>query len=493
MNSHRSMKPCIHPSIAAFLLAACATDTPSSTGEPTPRSASAAVAEPAPPTVAAVAPTPDPAVAVPTPAPPPAPPAPANAEPAQLRPSVYGRCRYIRVSKVDDQTFLHYRVGATGWDPKIWVHRIDGHGAIAETLTFAEPYDRDGDSPWFIEYTSIYKLLGHWPDQLLVLAALEGRESDTRNLYRRVDDGWKRVETLGHEADIRDAWTWHDGSILAWSDRSNFDDPPNSRLAVMRGAGKGPSDALLRKRSHCKHWEFRILDAHVQADGKVLALVSCGSIWLGAWAPDDLEGTAQRVGPDDSDASLHIDARGQGFIRLGSDLLAWDGTTATPIATPNGRTPEKVFVGRDGEAWILQGRTLSRRTADGWEPVAVPEGSPVIHVAGLEHGTPWLLHEDDTVSMQTADGAWHPVPLPPAPDLQKVPRATQIHVLGPGDAWVEGKYFKLNKGSKHIGKPYWAAFTTRDAPTPLECGKEAGSDPTAAEPAAEPTTERPAP
>jgi hypothetical protein len=460
-------------SVLVLVLAACTHgDDPAPVEpEPLPASAAAVRSTAAPPSIATPIVTPEPA-----PPPEPEPPPPANAEPAELRLSAYGRCKYLGVSTVDDQTFLHYRFG----EAKGFVHRMDPRGGVAETLRFDEGFHWDDTDPppWKQQYTEIRKLTGHWPDQLVLLAVHEYRDSDEGHLYRRVGDGWQRIETLGRNARYEDAWPWHDRSILAWVGDVENGEAVEPRLAVVRGEGKGPSLSRVRKRSRCEDYDFSVRDVHVQANGKVSALVHCGGTWIATWTPDDLAGTVQRVGPDDW-SWLHLDAHGQGHVLVGSSLIAWDGTTATPVKAPGKGKVEKVFVGRDGEAWILQGRKLSRRTAEGWEPVAVPDGSPVTHVAGLEHGTPWLLRKDGTVSMQTADGAWHAIPLPPTPDLGKVPKATTIHVLAPGDVWIEGTYFKMNKGSKHVGKPFWAAFTTRDAPTSFECGKEPGVEATA--------------
>lgn len=461
----------------AIVLAACAsTGDETSPIEPSAPTADAAVVEPAAAQTVATA---EPETAPAPEAPPPevAPAAIPNAEPAQLQPLAYGVCRYIGLSAVDDQTFVHYRIGAMGYSPKHWLHRLDEHGAIVETLMFASAFIQEPDQGWREDYTWIDKVLGRWPNQLLLLAHNEGREDDTRHLYRRVDASWKRVDTLGPDADIRDAWPWHSGSILAWGDTAAFDEPSKPRLAVMRGAPKGPSLAKLLRRSRCDKQDLSVRDVHVQADGKVTALLSCGGTWLGTWTPDDLQGTAERIGPDDWHVSMHMGAHGRGFIQFESTLLAWDGHRTQEVEVPKDRAPDRVFVGRDDEAWILQGRTLSRRTANGWERVAVPEGSPVADIAGLEHGTPWLLHKDHTVSMQTADGAWHRVPLPPVPDVGKVPKATQIHVLAPGDAWVEVKYRDTTVTGKYASKSRWAVYTTRDGPTPLRCGDEVETSP----------------
>lgn len=464
------MKTLPHPLLAVSLFLACDSSPPpsSTASERTP--AGAAKAEPAAvaPEPAAVAPEPakppEPAAVAPEPEPA-KPPEPANAEPASLRLAIYGTCKHIGVSRVDDQAFLFYQRPYQGGRPTNLAHRIDEHGAVAETMPLQAA---SGDEAW------IREIFGRWPDGLMARTYFEGRVDDEGHLFRRANDEWTAVEPLSKEGRYWDAWVWHDGSILAWADLAGYDEPSKPRLAVVRGEGKGPSLARLRGRSRCEEGDFWIRDVHVQPDGKVLALARCGGLWLATWTPDDLEGTTERVASGDGwgAASLHIDDRGQGYVLHEDGLLAWDGTAATAVRTPKGKVPSELFLGRDGEVWILHGRTLSRRTADGWEPVPVPEGSPVTWVAGLEHGTPWLVHKDGTVSMQTADGAWHAVPLSATPDLDKVPKATQLHVLGPGDAWVEGKYFELSKRSKHVGTPYFAAFTTRDAPTPTECGKE---------------------
>lgn len=460
--SPRTLAPCAWS--LALVLAACAGD-PSSTQPEPPATSAAASATASPP--AASPPAASPPAASP-PAEPEPPPPPANAEPATLRLTAYGRCKYMGVSVVDGHSLLHYRWG----DERGFVHRMDEHGRIAQTLPFDEGWRQGPEVRWVEHYFSIDKVAGRWPDQLVLLAGIDYRETEIGHLWRRVGDGWTRVETLDAAMVYEDVWPWHDGSILAWAYPDASAPRLDHRLAVVRGAGKGPSLALLRKRSRCERYDFALRDVQVGDDGRVTALATCGGTWIATWTPDDLEGKVERLTSAEDAPSLRLDARGQGYVLVDGSLQAWDGTSATPVPAPGGRKVSRVFVGRDGEAWILQGSTLSRRAGDGWEPVPAPDGSPVTYVAGLEHGTPWLLHDDGTVSMQTADGAFHAVPLPPTPDLHKVPRATTLRVVGPGDAWIEGTYFKMNKGSKHVGKPFWAAFTTRDSPTAFECGKE---------------------
>ena len=100
----------------------------------------------------------------------------------------------------------------------------------------------------------------------------------------------------------------------------------------------------------------------------------------------------------------------------------------------------------------------------------LPEGPRVFGLQGLEVRTPWLRREDGSLSMQTADGSWHGVPLSPTPDLDKAPKLEVVHVVGSGNVWVTSRYWKLAKGKKHVGKEMRALYTTRPVETPRECG-----------------------
>jgi hypothetical protein len=458
------------PVWALLALAACATDEQPTSTQPEHPSASAAVAEPtaAPqPVVPAPAPAPEPAAAPPPP----------NAEPASLQLAFHGDCKTLGVSTIDDdQRVVHY---ATKQHSKAYLHRMDEHGAVAETLAFPPWNNWEGGD------FAIDRVFGQWPDGLLVVSEMRSRVDTIGRLHRRVDGAWKHVQTLD-DADIDEAWPWVDGSILALANLGN-DERYEPRLSVVRGEGKGPSLAKLRRASKCKAGTMFVADAEVLPDGTVVALAGCESTtWIGTWPPGDLEGTATRVSDDPFLWSeLHLDDKGDGFIQIRSTLMRWHDGAVTPVEIPGRpRVNDSTIVGaRRGHAWYARGSALWRFAEAGWEPVPTPEGRRIEWAAGLGLGTPWLLFKDGTVAMQTADGTWHDVLLAPTPDLDEVPKAALLYVTAAGEAWVEAKYTKYRKGSKTIGQKLRALYTTRDAPTPLRCGEE-----TAAANAGEPAT-----
>lgn len=464
------------PALGLLLAAACVTDaTPAPVG-PEPPAASAAMAKPA------VAPTPT----APTPAPAPAAPVGPNAEPATLRLAMHGRCQYLGSSDVDGQTFVHYRHEAHGF-----VHRMDEHGAVAQTLPFDAPDEYYGDGT-----REIASVGGHWPGLLVLRETYHQRADDYSRLHRFTEAGWKPIEGVDTSTSYEGAWPWRDGSLLAWGQIER--DISGSwqrldRLAVVRGKPKAPPLAKLEARASCSEQDFRLVDMTVRGDD-VVVLASCNKrvggtwasdAWIGTWKGGASAWTVTRLPKVSDPRQLHLDDHGEGFVTTGGStdptLLRWSGGKAHAIALP-GPTLDAVIQAGDGRAWIVQGSTLSRFTGEGWETVPTPEGPAIVQAAGLEHGTPWLLRRGGALSMQTADGEWHDVTVPPVPELEQPPTIDRVRVVAPGDAWVQAEYHVTlppKKAGKR-GKPQTmrALYTTRDAPVPLQCGTEANANAT---------------
>jgi len=456
--------------LAVLLVTACGTTATSSPAEPETPTASAAVAATPAPAPTAVAPAP-------APEPPPAPPAP-NAEPATPGLAFHGRCQYLGSSVVDGHTFVHYRN-----EPKGFVHRMDEHGAIAQTLPFGARNEDGHDGN-----RSLDAVMGRWPNQLVLLETYHERAEDYGYLHRWTDDGWKPIAQIDANGSYVAAWAWHDGSILAWATVEKEIDRVwhyIERLAVVRGKPKAPSLAKLQHRASCKDSSFHVADIEVRGD-RVAVLAYCHasstSAWIGTWTAGNPEVDATRLPKDFNGSDLYLDDRAEGFLgeTSGTDahLWRWSGGKAQPIEL-SGKSLDGVIQASDGQAWIIQGSTLSRWTGEGWEAVAVPEGPPIVQAAGLEHGTPWLLREGGALSMQTADGSWHDVAVPAVPELEQPPTIDRVRVVGPGDAWVQAEY-SITLPPKKAGKrgkkqTMRAMYTTRDAPVPLQCGQEAGA------------------
>jgi len=453
--------------LAAVLAAACVTDATSTPAETEPPLLGAAAMA-----------SPGPASAVPVAAPEPiAPPAP-NAEPATPRLAFHGRCLHIGSSTVDGHTFVHYRDDNGGF-----VHRMDEHGAIAQTLPFMARDQSYGG------HRTIDGIMGHWPAQLVLLETYHERADDYGYLYRFTENDWKQIAPIGSTSSYRSAWGWHSGSILAWArvekdlDRVMYG---LDRLVVVRGEPKAPALAKLERRMGCKVEQFGVADVAV-TDERVSVLAHCTKRfpggkwstdwWVGTWVGDDPEGTATRLPKDVQVSRLYLDDQGDGFIAKLFDaeptLLRWSGGTASALVLAGPRL-DAVIQARDGRAWIVQGSMLSRFTGEGWEPLPIPEGPPIEEATGLEHGTPWLLRKGGALSMQAADGTWHDVVLPPTPELGTTPEIDGVRVVAPGDAWVQAEY-SVTVPAKKTGRPdtkelMQALYTTRDAPVPTQCG-----------------------
>lgn len=457
-----------------LLAAACVTEATPAPVEPEPVVASAAASPP----IAA----PTPAMVAPEPEPPPAPAAP-NAEPATLRLAMHGRCQYLGSSDVDGQTFVHYRHDEHGF-----VHRMDEHGAVAQTLPYDAPDEYYGEGP-----REIVSVGGHWPGLFVLRETFHQRADDYTRLHRWTDAGWQPIGDVHTLTSYEGAWPWRDGSLLAWAQIER--DIKGSwrrldRLAVVRGKPKAPPLAKLQARASCSELDFTLIDVAVRGDD-VVVLASCNKreggawssdAWIGTWKGGATAWTVTRLSKWPDPRQLHLDDHGEGFITaVGSTepiLLRWSGGKVHAIALPS-PTLDAVIQAGDGRAWIVQGSTLSRFTGEGWETVPTPEGPAIVQAAGLEHGTPWLLRRGGALSMQTADGAWHDVTVPPVPDLESLPTIDGVRVVAPGDAWVQAEYHVTlppkKPGKRGKPKTMRALYTTRDAPVPLQCGAEANA------------------
>jgi hypothetical protein len=453
----------------ALALAACATETAQGSLEP----------EPEPAAASAVAAAPEPAAAstsaevAPAPAPEPEPIAAPNAAPATVKLAFHGRCSDIGVTTLADGSVVAYydvSIKVFPW-AEGWLHRMEPHGAVAESLLFPAPGILAEGGGF-----EVGKLFGSW-SELRIVSLSHTREDTEGRLYRRVAGVWKQIETVGASTDIDDAWDGADGSILALADRGDYE-ASAPRLAVVLGKGKGPSLAKLERASKCGKGQFTVGDVTVRPDGTIVAVGGCPqSAWLGTWAPGDLEGAVARVKlSNPAFVDFELDDEGNGFIFGSGELARWKDGAATPIELP-GRSKPDVVGARGGHAWYARGSSLSHWVDGQWQPIPTPEGRRIDWVAGLQFDTPWILFTNGTVAMRTTDGTWHDVALAPTPDVDAPPKAAGLYVTAPGDAWVEAKYTKYKKGSKTIGTRLRALYTTRDAPVAMRCGQESAAGP----------------
>jgi hypothetical protein len=334
----------------------------------------------------------------------------------------------------------------------------------------------------------------------VLLERYQERADDYGYLHRWTDGGWKSIAHVTDSSDYLAAWPWKDGSILARASiekSRGFMSYDVDRLAVVRGSPKAPSLAKLQRKASCTDdLEFYVHDIQVR-EGWVAVLAGCSrrdaafnvlstATWIGTWTADAPDVVARRLPRDFDGYALYLDDPGDGFVASTSEtspsLLRWSGGTAQVLEVPGNRLDALIQAG-DGQAWIVQGSALSRWTGEGWEALPIPDGPAIEQTAGLEHGTPWLLRKGGALSMQTADGTWHDVAVPPTPELAQPPRIDTVRVVAPGDAWVQAEY-SITLPPKKAGKrgkeqTMRALYTTRDAPVPLQCGQEpeAGATP----------------
>lgn len=450
-----------------LLLAACVTEpNPNATTSPNQASMPASPASSDEPTTTVI---PTPAPTEPAPVEPAPGPVLSNATPSTLSLAFHGRCQNLGTSLVDGHTLVHYR-----HEPVGWVHRMDEHGAIAQMLPLEGADELGG-----MGSREITKVLGHWPEPLVMLELYLLRSDDVGILHRWTNEGWKRIEEGRNTMFRLDAWAWRDGSILAWNhleedeDRYTYD-----QLAVVRGEPKAPSIETLGRRLGCESG-VTVNDIDVRGD-LVAATVSCwGNNWIATATDGGNRWDTTSLPRDMYGYELYLDDRGTGFLKSRFPdklvLLRWSDGEARVVDLPASRMDQLVVAG-DGKAWLVAGSTLWRFTGSGWEAVSIPKGRRIVQAAGLEHDTPWLLRQGGAVSMQTADGTWHDVTVPPTPDRDDPPVVDAIHVVGPGDAWIRAKYSVVQPPSKpgKRGKKQTmrALYTTRDAPVPLQCGTE---------------------
>lgn len=475
MSTRTSIRSClgVHSLPLALALAACAAEATQGSVEPEPTAASAVAAAPEP--AAASTPT----EVAPAPTPEPEPPAGPNAEPAAVKLAFHGRCGDLGVTALSDGSVVAYydvdtKDGRSS-GVEAWLHHMNPQGSVAESVMFPAPGMLTMGGGFAVD-----EVFGSW-SELRIVSVGRGREETEGRLHRRVAGAWKQIETVGASTDIDGAWDRADGSILALADRGEEDRDP--RLAVVLGKGKGPSLAKLKRASKCEKGRFTVADAAVAPDGTILAVAGCWeSMWLGRWAPGDLEGTAVRLQVTSPfPAQLELDEEGNGFVVASGELVRWKDGVATPIELPGKST---VLGARGGHAWHAGGSKLSHWVDEQWQALPTPEGRRIEWASGLQFDTPWLLFTNGTVAMRTADGAWHDVALPPTPDVEAPPEAARLYVTAPGDAWIDAKYTKYKKGSKTIGTKLRALYTTREAPVAMRCGQESAAsneEPAAAE------------
>ncbi len=444
--------------LVASLSVACTPEGATTQADPAPVADATPTSAPPSPSSPEPESTPEP-----KPEPEPEPPPP-NAEPATLHLAAYGRCHRMGVSVLDGQSFIHYNKNYVSY-----IHRMDERGAVAESYPL--------DAKVSVSYGELYDkrvkgLRGRWPNQVFVLANYYDRETSVSAAFRLADGDWTRVKARTKTAGYEDLWPWYDDSILAVS--TDLDSDRLARLVVIRGEPKGRSLGPIRRKGRCESWTFNVQDVHPRDDGGLTLLAECNGEWLAQWSPAQDDPTITKLGPESDRGQLMLDAEGQGFIALDDGVLQWRDGKAQPLPLPSTHDLDGVGMSGDDRLWIHQDDAVSQWTGDQWEPMLTLPEYKKLAVYGIAEGTPWIWRgkakgQTPGVAMQTSDGVWHEVSLPPTPDLDKIPRPSGVQVAGPGDVWVPSVYFKMNKRQKSVGKRMHAVYTTRPVQEPLHC------------------------
>jgi len=452
------MKP--YP-IGMFVLAACASDPAPHDAAPQPAAQLASASKTAPqaetaepvakPQEEPAAPEPEPAVR--------------SDGPPTLNLSTLGRCSRAGLSAVGDEVFMHR---------SRTIHRMGPEGTPVQDFPFTLPLTHAPKDDVGRGATGFGGLYGRWPDQLFAVVDYSERDFTSTKLARWADDDWVAVKTLDRSAQYSKAWPWHSNSVLAFAVTiRSRDGAETPRLAVVRGAPKGPKLGGVLGKAGCRDAYDAVLAVDVDADGPVSAVVSCKTTWLAQWPKDGTAGTTTLLSRSPSDgAELALAHGGEGFVLLRGKkarLFAWHDGQADKLDRPKQQAVKTIALDADGALWVVQRDAINVWREGTWHPESLPPGSAIEQLAGTQVGDPWLFRRDKSVWNRTADGAWNPVALPPAGPQGKIPRPLQLIVPRAGDAWVSGEYFKLREGAKNVGRRFEAVYTQRPVETPYNC------------------------
>lgn len=388
----------------------------------------------------------------------------ATLEPPTLQLAYDGRCRDIGVSVVGAETFVHWMADYE----KGVMHRVGPKVEMLDEIVF-DGRIRDGEDE--TPPTGILDVGGRWPDDLWVVGDHSFRDFQATRLYARRDGKWTPSNVLGSKADFTRVWAWHDDSVLAFATIWG-DDSDSTRLAVVRGRGKGPSFATVQGRAGCKGEGPGVLDVAVATDGHVAAVVQCDTTWLATWAPGDRGGRSVKIGGGDLErARVALDVDGRGWVSVGRGIRTWlhrfEGDTAEKAKLPSGAALRGFDLDAGGNPWLATSKGVYTRDGEDW--ALDGEATGVDRIEGAASGMPWILR-DRELAMRTTDGAWHSIARPEGKSVPgKTPRVLDLVVVGPGDAFVVGEYFRIKKGTKHVGARFQAVMSTRAIATPRGC------------------------
>ena len=288
---------------------------------------------------------------------------------------------------------------------------------------------------------------GRWPDDLFAIVDYAYRDIDGVRIAARKNGKWTMIRMLGPNSVWGGVWPWANGSTLALVDAWKRNGTYETRLPVVRGAGKGPSLDDLRSKPGCKDVSFRAID--VSEQGPVTALAKCDDWWLARWSPDDLQGSATALGGDIDGGEFELDADGNGYVSLyGVGVHRLEDGGLTKLEGADARAKD-LAVDANGALWVASGGRVLRQSEDGWVQESIEQVTTLSGVAG---SSPLVVDSAGDLHGRTEDGAWHPIAL-----AQPDPKGTRVEVLqaeaaGMGDVWVAGKYSRYRKGRKVLRK-----------------------------------------
>jgi hypothetical protein len=401
-----------------------------------------------------------------------------------------GRCKNLDVSFVGDHRYLHAHD---------WIARIDERGQVAERLDRGRSIR--GNDHADITDNEVMGVVGFDPQPMIALVH-RGTRGDSyigTDVEKRTADGkWVDMDVFGKDAYARGAWPWWDGSILLLGERRW--DPAGGRLeswngehavrfGVARGRPKGPHlSAFKTSGSNCP---LDVWAAHATPRGDVVAVVGCRTrttkgnhgTWAMRWFQEDLEGRTQKLTERDyQHGMVVIGPEGESVVALlderGYEVFALDGDTWKAKGDTPGGKLVALALDRDQRVWLATDRALVREGgAQGWDDVGPAGASGLRALAGVEHGTPWLLAKDAAWSADE-HGRWTAAKLP-APAWfpnEGTLSLTRIEVPRPGEVWVTGGYestWPRQMGPGKIvmmGVDYAALLTNATIASPLRCG-----------------------
>lgn len=458
---------------AIAILGACTEHGGEASAEPpeTPNEASATKA------VVASAATPDDATeAVAEVEPPPA------APPTELFVAAEGRCRYMATSLVQGKAFVHYS-GAP-------IVQLESDGTPTSATHDTKAAKRADDPPWDQHLPQIDRLAGR-PDALYA-EVLEHPREGLRAVYRRTPNAWERVDIFGKDAPVDRVYSWYDGSTLAFV---AYGESSTAKFGVVRGKPKGPRFDRAMAKAGCS--QIDVDQVLVLERGDVVATWTCENhdTFVTHWRKGDLAGNTKDLGG--GGGTTYYDRReprtiaadeADGYYVLVNDgdgkQRVWHGKDAqwTAFDVPKGAAVVQMEVDPKGRLWAA-GKKLVRRDGDAWTEIAIPDGKPIVELAGARFGTPWVRngvvdeYRGGGRLWRIADDKATEITIPQSAFFEDEKlKVTQMQFMGPDDVWADASFVVQRHGKGKAGRYYHSVLRSKPVVHPLRCGELVDGD-----------------